>query len=70
MFHRGSPPLPRLGGGGDWGLMTINHSYQKKLLFQFSYQMKARVKVDGEPFWLGLIPCEPAKVQLYREGSG
>ena len=49
------------------GLKTINRLHQQKAFFQFSYQMKARVKVDRELIWLGLIPC---KLKLSLAGRG
>ena len=39
-------------------LMIINHLSQQKPLFQFSYQMRAEEKVDGELIWPWFIPCE------------
>lgn len=50
------------------GVLTINHLCQQKAFFRFSYQMKAREKVDGELTWLGHIPCEQAKAQSQRRG--
>ena len=44
------------------GVLTINHLCQQKTFFQFSYQMKAREKVDGKLTWLGHIPCEWIKL--------
>ena len=43
-----------------------------KALFQFSYQMKARVEVDKKFIWLGHILCELGKssVMQRREGVG
>ena len=43
--------------------MTINLLCQQNTFFQFSYQMKARVKTDGELIQLGHILCWEAKVQ-------
>lgn len=53
------------------GFLTINHLCQQKVFFQFSYQMKAREKVDGELIWLGHIPHEQAKpAHAERRGDG
>ena len=52
-------------------VLTINHLCQHKVFFQFSYQMKAREKVDGELIWLGHIPHERAKpAHAERRGDG
>ena len=65
-----SAPTGTRGFSSPWGLMTINHLCQQKAFFQFSYQMKARVYVDGELIWLGHIPCEQAKAWSCRENRG
>ena len=53
------------------GVLTINHLCQQKAFFQFSYQMKAREKVDGELTWFGHIPREQAKPgHAERRGDG
>ena len=50
-LHRLEPWFfPSLGG--------YHNLHQQKAFFQFSYQMKVRVKVDRELPWLGHILCE------------
>ena len=44
--------------------MTIKHPRQQKALFQFLYQLKARVKADKELIWLEL------KLSHVQRGGG
>ena len=57
------------GFSSPGGLMTVNLLCQQNTFFQFSYQMKARVKTDGELIQLAHILLWEAKVQ-YAERWG
>ena len=52
------------------GFETTNHLPQQKAFFQFSYQVKARVRLDRGFVWLGHIPCMKIEGQSCRTGRG
>jgi len=50
--------------------MTINHLHQQKAFFQFSYEMKARVKVDREYIWLVQFLMSRLNLSHAERGGG
>ena len=45
------------------GVLTINHLCQQKAFFQFSYQMKARIRADRKLSGLGAFLMSQVKAQ-------
>ena len=50
--------------------MTINHLHQQKAFFQFSYQIKERVRVDIELPWQGAFLLSKLKLSHAEKGRG
>ena len=48
----------------------INHLHQQNAFFQFSYQIKERVKVDTELLWQGAFLLSRLKLSHAEKGRG